>query len=464
MARVQLSLSIMVAFSVCYLDVAWAQDSDSSSTSKPLPSETPAPNALYGLFQMQPQYPSPGKTQMFPEAVPDHLGSDHAVQGRQPGQSGPVYQQGWNDSSKPVNPSDNQDNPLKGLFQMQPQYPTPGKTQMFPEAVPAHLGDDKSVGGRQPGQSGQLYQPVQSDPASEASGNKDNLLKGLFQMQPQYPKPGTTQMFPEATPAHLGDDSSVPGRQPGERSSVFTQSFPEAEEAAQTPERKEEPLLKSREDSEPGEPGSESAAYAAKAKEESQRAQAEGEKAKDEAEKAVAEEGKAKEEEKEAHADLKKGEEDIKKGEAEGDKEEIEKGQKEIEKGKQEAAQAKVDEEKAKADQAASKVDAEKAKKDAELAKEDEKKAKEKSKEPYHPLREAITLMHLGRNEDALAVLAKVIKTQPNNAQAYYLRGVILVKQRRYGEAAAAYNKVLQLTPSGELSTLARNGLAKIQH
>lgn len=455
MVRIQLSLSILVAFGVCYSDAAWAQESDSSS-SKPLPAETPAPNALYGLFQMQPQYPSPGKTQMFPEAVPDHLGSDHAVQGRQPGQSAPLYQQGWNDSSKPVNPSDNQDNPLKGLFQMQPQYPTPGKTQMFPEAVPAHLGDDRAVDGRQPGQSGQTYQPPHTDTTGrdEPSGNKDNLLKGLFQMQPQYPTPGTTQMFPEATPLHLGDDSSVPGRQPGEKSTVFTQSFPEAEE----------PALKSKEE-EPAEPGSEAAAYAAKAKEESQKAQAEGEKAKEEAEKAVTEENKAKEEEKEARADIKKGEEDIKKGEAAGDKEEIEKGQKEIEKGKQEAAQAKVDQEKAKADEAASKVDAEKAKKDAELAKEDEKKAKEKIKyEAYHPLREAIMLMNTGQSEEALAVLTKVIKAQPNNAQAYYLRGVILVKQRRYGEAAAAYNNVLQLTPSGELSTLAKSGLAKIQH
>jgi len=44
------------------------------------------------------------------------------------------------------------ENPMKGLFQMQPQYPTPGTTQMFPEALPKNVGNDGDVQGRNLGQ------------------------------------------------------------------------------------------------------------------------------------------------------------------------------------------------------------------------------------------------------------------------------------------------------------------------
>lgn len=436
----------------------------SDGDTKPRPVDTPAPNALYGVFQMQPQYPTPGTTVMFPEAVPRHLGDDKSVPGRQPGDGGQVYQQGWGESNKPVNPAENKDNPLKGLFQMQPQYPTPGTTVMFPEAVPSHLGDDKSVPGRQPGESGQIYQPGLGESRSQQdpSGNKDNLLKDLFQMQPQYPTPGTSVMFPEAVPAHLGDDSSVRGRQPGDRPAIYQPTFPESESSA--------PSI-SAEGGARGEP----TAGETKAKEEEAKAELELGQAKAETEKALGEEAKAKDEEVKAKSDIEKGEEDIKKGKAEGDKEEVEKGQAEVAKGKAETAQANKDMTKAKLDEQKAKADLESAKKDVKQAKLDEEKAKQEQEqkkavekdetkyEAFHPLREAIQLMSSGQNQKALDLLCRLLRAHPNDAQAYYTRAVLYVGLRSYEQARNDYNTVLKLVPQGELATLSRAGLAKLR-
>lgn len=51
-------------------------------------------------------------------------------------------------------------NPLQGLFQPQPQYPSPNKTVMNAVAVQKNLGDDSQQNGRQPGSSGNLFQPA----------------------------------------------------------------------------------------------------------------------------------------------------------------------------------------------------------------------------------------------------------------------------------------------------------------
>ncbi|MBX9723249.1 MAG: hypothetical protein K2X81_17735, partial [Candidatus Obscuribacterales bacterium] len=202
--------------------------SSSSSSSTPSPEAVPtAPkeltpvNPLEGLFQQQPQYPTPGTTQKFPSALSPNMGDDKNVPGRSPGQAGEKYQSSFKDPFA-VEPTKNitEVNPLKGLFQQQPQYPSPNKTQMFPEAIPKHLGDDGSQPGRSPGQAATPYQKNFSDPFAppphqQEIPDNNNYVKGLFQQQPQYPSPNKTVMFPEAVQQNLGDDASQPGRSPG---------------------------------------------------------------------------------------------------------------------------------------------------------------------------------------------------------------------------------------------------------
>ena len=174
-------------------------------------------NPLEGLFQQQPQYPTPGTTLMFPSALSPNMGRDADVPGRQPGQPAPTYQVPWKDPFAPIDTTSKTTtvNPLKGLFQQQPQYPTPGTTHMFPEATPKHLGEDSATPGRQPGTATPVYQTEWKDPSAppeQPSKDNTNYLKGLFQQQPQYPTPGTTLAFPEAVQHNLGTDSATPGK------------------------------------------------------------------------------------------------------------------------------------------------------------------------------------------------------------------------------------------------------------
>ncbi|MBX9689636.1 MAG: hypothetical protein K2X27_23195, partial [Candidatus Obscuribacterales bacterium] len=109
------------------------------------------------------------------------MGNDSQVQGRNPGQTSALYQVPVKDSdpyAKQEEKNITTVNPLKGLFQQQPQYPSPGKTEMFPEAVPKHLGNDSDVQGRSPGQAGAVYQTKWADPDAKpaAEGSKDDRV------------------------------------------------------------------------------------------------------------------------------------------------------------------------------------------------------------------------------------------------------------------------------------------------
>jgi Flp pilus assembly protein TadD len=72
--------------------------------------------------------------------------------------------------------------------------------------------------------------------------------------------------------------------------------------------------------------------------------------------------------------------------------------------------------------------------------------------------------MRSGDYEQAVRVINDVLVKNPNNTQAHYLKGVALVSQRHYQDAAHEYNQVIRLAPNDPLSGLARDGLRKIAH
>ena len=150
----------------------WKDPYATESTDKKI---TPV-NALKGLFQPQPQYPTPGTTQMYPEATPKHLGNDTDTPGRSPGKSSSTFASDWKDPyATEEKPSKDDQNYLKGLFQPKPQYPSPNKTLMPPEAVQKNLGDDSN----QPGKPGKLGNPYAiPEPATADAGLPINSLPG----------------------------------------------------------------------------------------------------------------------------------------------------------------------------------------------------------------------------------------------------------------------------------------------
>jgi cytochrome c-type biogenesis protein CcmH/NrfG len=70
--------------------------------------------------------------------------------------------------------------------------------------------------------------------------------------------------------------------------------------------------------------------------------------------------------------------------------------------------------------------------------------------------------MNSGKMQESINLLNNQLKKNPKNPQAYYMRAVANVRMRKYDQAAADYKQVLQLSPSGPMSELAKKGLAKI--
>lgn len=68
------------------------------------------------------------------------------------------------------------------------------------------------------------------------------------------------------------------------------------------------------------------------------------------------------------------------------------------------------------------------------------------------------------RYAEGLNRLKTILQQNPENARAYYLRGVIYVLLRSYAEAARNYREVIRLSPGSELSAFAARGLQKIGH
>lgn len=459
-------------------------------------------NPLQGLFQMQPQYPTPGTTQMFPEAVSPNMGRDSGVQGRNPGSASHTYQQDFKDPYAPkTEDNSSKVNAINGLFQMQPQYPTPGTTQMFPDAVSKNSGNDSEVQGRNPGTASSTFQQPFKDPNATTEGpSKDqtNYLQGLFQQQPQYVSPNKTIEFPNAVQKNLGDDTHQSGRHPGQDGTPFgatqshsgtqtitpglpydssngpgtatAQGFRKDLEEKGLFDDKTESLLDGKgllKDSEP-KLMTKDEKEALDKKEQAEKSGESGGEKKEEvaggAEKKEEKEGEKKEGEKKEGE--KKEETAEKKDEKDGEKKE--EGEKKDEKTAAASTEKKGEEKKdVKADKKdGEKKEGDKDKKEGDAAKTAEKKDEKKEEvkyAPFNPLREAISLMNSNHVQESIDLLNKEIKKTAVNPQAFYTRAVAYVKLRKYAEAAADYNQVLKLAPNGAMANLAKAGLGKLK-
>ena len=78
------------------------------------------------------------------------------------------------------------------------------------------------------------------------------------------------------------------------------------------------------------------------------------------------------------------------------------------------------------------------------------------------PMRRALADLRSGRYEDCLVKLNEILRSDPSNAQAHYLKAVTYVMTRHYPQAAEEYRNTLANSPDLEISKLARQGLAKL--
>ncbi len=113
----------------------------------------------------------------------------------------------------------------------------------------------------------------------------------------------------------------------------------------------------------------------------------------------------------------------------------------------------------------------EKEEKEKELEAQKKEEAKEKEKEGAAkspstvidtPLKKALLALHLRNYEQSMAELDSIVETNPKNAEAHYLKAVILVLTRKYEAAAEEYRLVLKSAPSPTLSRRAKIGLSKL--
>src|SRR5262249_23781824 len=96
-------------------------------------------------------------------------------------------------------------------------------------------------------------------------------------------------------------------------------------------------------------------------------------------------------------------------------------------------------------------------------AKAENRPATDRSQGKYDPLREAAFLMNAKQYNQSLDTLNKVLAVNGNNPQARYLRAVVHVMLRQYGEAATDYQQVIKLSPGTELGKRAVEGLKRIK-
>lgn len=431
--RAKKAVYLLLSMSIClqlpvqagpkhFANMLLAQSQDSSSNSSGSSGTEPQMNPLQGIMTHQPQYPVPGTSVVSPIGVPATSREDNNNAGRQPGTQPSTYYQ----PETVVTPKDpsTTENDLKGLFTPQPQYPIPGTTLMTPDPVPVGLGGEGSLGGRQPGTSGAVYQgPSVDKPVSMTNPDgtpKENPLQGLFVQQPQYVTPGTTILAPDPKPHHMGGNSTEAGVQPGSQAVIF-----QAPHLTEDPWIKEQAALKA---------AAEKAALA-KAKVEAA--------AKEKAEK----EAKEKEE--------KEG----KDGKDKKDKDAKDKDSKDKDKDGKDKADKNKD---------GKDTDKEKAEKEAKEKEAKEKEARAKAAAPivpvapYNPMKEAIFLLKAGQYQPCIDLLTKILSVDPTNLQALYTRAVAAVSIRQYKQAAGDYQAILKAAPDTPISKMAGDGLRKI--
>jgi hypothetical protein len=104
---------------------------------------------------------------------------------------------------------------------------------------------------------------------------------------------------------------------------------------------------------------------------------------------------------------------------------------------------------------------AEEKKKEEEKA-EKEKKKEEEQKVAYDPLKDAMFDLNAKRYDEGIAILKKLLSTEPKNVHAHYILAVTYVMKRQYPLAAEQYKRVTELAPKSNIAKLAEEGLQKI--
>lgn len=106
--------------------------------------------------------------------------------------------------------------------------------------------------------------------------------------------------------------------------------------------------------------------------------------------------------------------------------------------------------------------------------KEKEKEAKKKEEEKNDaaskvasplidtPIKKAVLDLQLHKYDDSLSTLNQILSTNPRNAEAHYLKAVVLVLTRHYTDAETEYRLVLKNAPSQKLTKRAKEGLTKL--
>jgi hypothetical protein len=377
---------------------------------------------------------------MFPEAVSNNMGKDSDVPGRNPGHAGSTFQTDWKDPyASPEDKNTTSVNPLKGLFQQQPQYPSPGKTQMYPEAVPQHLGNDSDVAGRHPGQAGTVFQNEWKDPYKTEDKPSKDSNNYLKGLFQQQPQ------YPSAGKTVVYPEAQQrnlgdDSAQPGRQpGSAGTAFQPE-------PTNTYESEIKAN-------ASAFSTVSTEKKEEKAEDKKAEGEK----------KEGDKKDDEKKDDAS-KKAEADKKDADKKADTDKKD-GDKKAEAGKDGDKKDSKATDKKDGDKKDDKKDGDK-KADSSSDKKDGDKDKDKKEEvkylPYNPLRESISLMNTGQFNESIQLLTKEIQKSAKNAEAFYMRAVVYVRMRKYDLAANDYKEVLKLVPTGPFADMAKKGLMKI--
>lgn len=78
-------------------------------------------------------------------------------------------------------------------------------------------------------------------------------------------------------------------------------------------------------------------------------------------------------------------------------------------------------------------------------------------------LREALNMVRVGKNNEALNVLNNLIKESPSNAQAHYVKATVLVQLRQYEAAQESYRSAIKFGNDEALIGLAERGLTKLR-
>lgn len=303
-------------------------------------------------------------------------------------------------------------NPLQNLFTPQPQYPTP---QSVTNPQPSFAsGDDRPVT--------RIFSVNNNNPEKAPEGT-NNMLQGVFTAQPQYITPQTLQnQYGQAL-------NALPG--------YGQAKFEDLKNAGINYKVGDKLIINDGSDKPASEKAADDKSKTASASDKDKNAK-DGKDSKDAKDKDKDKDKTAKDDKDGKNKDKDRDGKDKTADSKDGDKDKVADKDKEGDKDAE---------------------DKDKEAKEKEAAKADEKPVNVGA---YNPVKEAIFFLNAGQPQQAIAVLANVLKKNPANAEAHYLAAISFVGLRDYKMAADEYSVVLRLVPATPLAQMAVDGLKKI--